>query len=949
MESVRPASRKLGRALPWEPTHDVYFRFADLLATTQSMPPLYIEQATLLTIERRLREGDVPLPFGVLAGNRYIEPRFNREYLVIDEVIPAHIEPTAPSMTDALAKELREVSAIAEQRGRIAIGWYLGGADVLEPVAREDAALHSSIFPEPWQVMLVRDNVDAPRHGAFIRIEPSDHRPYASRFFELIPDSVFVNERETRTALRWENYETTEPVIHIDEANNQPLGSPPKEGILQKLSHLRKRIATPSPAARKQVSVRKPPVAEPSAPAAPRPAPPRPASRAPHSAPPPEPSLVIPPAVAASPPPAATPVSSAPPAAAGRSVTPAPIPRPSAKTPARTSRTVESKPAHAARKRESADERGTRTGRRTGDAPVIAGTRTPPFKAETREIPIPTTAEPDASLMPSGPEPAEIRLSVGSLTLAQGDSIQLGASAVDVAGNVISNVPFRYASSDPSIVTVSSKGVATSVGPGGSVVITIQAANLQQIVPIDVVAAGAAIEARPSTVRMPQHGTQQLEARLLGATGAPVSGATITYSSSEPSIVSVSPNGHLTSLGPSGAASIVVRSGSVSFVVQVMVTQVASSIEVSPNPAEVSGKRRRRLTARLLDAVGAPMKGHSLVFSSSDPAVVAVSSDGVLAAGESRGGATVTVHARGTSLRAYVPVHVVNATRRTGRVVANASIANAFSAVPVSADEAYVAPLGAPVVCVNLATGATVPIPGSEGGFGIAFCRTRGEVYAGAYVRKTLDVISVERRSVIATIQLPDRVVDIVVSRDARFAYLGLSNGIAVLDLQAREVKKLGVPVFGLHLALHPSRPLLYVSGNGPAVSEIDLTTGKQARTFALKEPALGQAVGVTPDGAALYIANELANGIDVFELSTGRLIRSMELPLGGVWGMVLSPDGKRLFANGAGSGGIVAIDSATGHVLKTYASTGGHRLALSADGLTLLAAGAGNGLLVMR
>jgi DNA-binding beta-propeller fold protein YncE len=387
----------------------------------------------------------------------------------------------------------------------------------------------------------------------------------------------------------------------------------------------------------------------------------------------------------------------------------------------------------------------------------------------------------------------------------------------------------------------------------------------------------------------------------------------------------------------------------VSFVVQVMVTQVASSIEVSPNPAEVSGKRRRRLSARLLDAVGAPMKGHSLVFTSSDPDEVAVSSDGVLAAGDSRGGATVTEQARGTSLRAYVPVHVVNATRRTGRIVSNASIPGAFSAVPVATDEAYVAALGVPVVRVNLATGATALIPDSEGGYGIAFCRPRGEVYAGAYVKKSLDVISVERQMVIATIQVPDRVVDIVVSRDARFAYLGLSNGIAVLDLQAREVTKLSIPLFGLHLALHPSKPLLYVSGNGPTVSEIDLTSGKRARTFALTTPALGQAVGVTPDGAALYVANELANCIDAFDLSTGRLIRSLELQLGGVWGMVLSPDGRRLFANGAGSGGIVAIDSTTGHVLKTYNSTGGHRITLSADGLTLLAAGAGNGLLVMR
>src|SRR5215211_3682614 len=107
MQSVRRLERKLGRALTWEPTHDVFFRLADMLRTSQSVPPLYVTQGALLAVEARLRTGDVPFPFGLLVGSWCVCSRTAREYVLVDELMPAHVEARAESMITALKIELR--------------------------------------------------------------------------------------------------------------------------------------------------------------------------------------------------------------------------------------------------------------------------------------------------------------------------------------------------------------------------------------------------------------------------------------------------------------------------------------------------------------------------------------------------------------------------------------------------------------------------------------------------------------------------------------------------------------------------------------------------------------------------------------------------------------------------------------------------------------------------
>ena len=145
------------------------------------------------------------------------------------------------------------------------------------------------------------------------------------------------------------------------------------------------------------------------------------------------------------------------------------------------------------------------------------------------------------------------------------------------------------------------------------------------------------------------------------ASGLPLNTAGFSYSSSDPSVVQVLPSGLVRSVGPAGIASITVQSDRVVVLLQVMVVHVPTRIVVTPNPTRVAIGKRRRLTARMLDAMGHPMNSPPIEFTSSNPALVEIASDGVMTAKAQLGQVTISVRARGTSVVENVPVELVSA------------------------------------------------------------------------------------------------------------------------------------------------------------------------------------------------------------------------------------------------------------------------------------------------
>ena len=84
--------------------------------------------------------------------------------------------------------------------------------------------------------------------------------------------------------------------------------------------------------------------------------------------------------------------------------------------------------------------------------------------------------------------PTSIEPSVSQLTMGKGTQQQLGVQVLDAVGAVIPNETVSFSSDKPSIVTVSSSGLLTSVGPLGTANITVSSGALKAKVVVTVAA-----------------------------------------------------------------------------------------------------------------------------------------------------------------------------------------------------------------------------------------------------------------------------------------------------------------------------------------------------------------------------------------------------------------------------------------------------------------------------
>jgi hypothetical protein len=216
MPTISRVRRKRGPALTWAPTEDSYYELAQMLRSEGRLP-LYLTQAAILEFEAHLRESSLPLPFGLLAGDLCLCPDTKLEYLLIDTVARARIELGGDDPYAQLAEELQSLASEQTKQRKLSIGWYLGGlADDLTLDA-EVTALHGQLFPERWQVALVRGAHSGAERGAFLRYEGIWSRWYSIPFSELLSERAGHKKGEVRTAIRWENYRSDGPARALDE------------------------------------------------------------------------------------------------------------------------------------------------------------------------------------------------------------------------------------------------------------------------------------------------------------------------------------------------------------------------------------------------------------------------------------------------------------------------------------------------------------------------------------------------------------------------------------------------------------------------------------------------------------------------------------------------------------------------------------------------------------
>jgi uncharacterized protein YjdB len=236
------------------------------------------------------------------------------------------------------------------------------------------------------------------------------------------------------------------------------------------------------------------------------------------------------------------------------------------------------------------------------------------------------------------------RVSVGV-----GASTPLTVEVRDGAGAVLTGRKVVWASKDETIATVSGSGVVTGVAPG-----TVQVAATAEgkTAVVDVTVNPKAV----ASVRLTPAGDQsllvgqakQIAAETLDSNGDPLTGRTVTWSSSSATVASVSATGLITAVAPGGAV-ITATSEGKSAVIAVTVSAVPiATIAVAPGSDNVVVSQTLQLTASAKDAQGGTLAGRTIAWSSSDASKATVSSTG-LVTGVSPGAVTITASAEGKS------------------------------------------------------------------------------------------------------------------------------------------------------------------------------------------------------------------------------------------------------------------------------------------------------------
>lgn len=163
------------------------------------------------------------------------------------------------------------------------------------------------------------------------------------------------------------------------------------------------------------------------------------------------------------------------------------------------------------------------------------------------------------------PGAARIVVSPAALAMSRYHIAQLSVQVLDSLGESIGYVTPTYAVQPTGVVTLNSTGEVTASGTLGSANVIIRAGGVQASVPVRVVSIPVSFTVTPDSGGLiAARDSLQMTAALVDSVGLPVPGSAVTYTSSNPTVLSVSSSGLIRSSGPDGFADITASSGTFS-------------------------------------------------------------------------------------------------------------------------------------------------------------------------------------------------------------------------------------------------------------------------------------------------------------------------------------------------------------------------------------------------
>jgi uncharacterized protein YjdB len=187
-------------------------------------------------------------------------------------------------------------------------------------------------------------------------------------------------------------------------------------------------------------------------------------------------------------------------------------------------------------------------------------------RADTATVAVSSTSAADV---------ASIGVAPSALQLTQGGTGQLVATAQDAAARPLPGVAVTWTSANAAIASVSPNGVVTAIG-SGSTVVTARANGRTAGVTVVVAPRATSMTIAPEGADLVVGTSLQLDAAVLDATGLPIPGRAITWSSSAAAVATVTGTGRVQAVGP-GTTTIVARHAAMQAVVTVRVAAPVAS------------------------------------------------------------------------------------------------------------------------------------------------------------------------------------------------------------------------------------------------------------------------------------------------------------------------------------------------------------------------------------
>jgi len=254
------------------------------------------------------------------------------------------------------------------------------------------------------------------------------------------------------------------------------------------------------------------------------------------------------------------------------------------------------------------------------------------------------------------PPPARVVTTIDvappNASLVVGATQALVATVKDQSGNIMADQSVTWSSDNSQAASVSSGGLVTAVAAGAAK-ITASSGRKTGASDITVLAPPAtpvvtSVTVSPASTSVAKGATVTLVATVKDQQGSVMTGQTITWSTSDASVATVSSSGVVTGV-TAGLATITGTSSGKSGTSSITVTAVSpvvTTVTVSPPSASIDVGATASLTATVRDAQGNVMNGQTVTWTTSNGSYAAVNSNGVVT-GVSAGQATITATASG--------------------------------------------------------------------------------------------------------------------------------------------------------------------------------------------------------------------------------------------------------------------------------------------------------------